>query len=143
MSHEPADEEADFAEIARERQMVIDELATSNAALQAACDERLALIESQNEQILRLQHEVDAVAAAPDLVAELSAANAQLLAVCEERAALIETQAAAIADLSAALAESSARYASREAEIERLHQTAAERLAVIEALDGALERLPH
>lgn len=137
---------ADLEAVAAERLRVIEELSAANRRLQDACNERLALIEEQNRSILDLQQDLQAAAAFPGIVKlqeenqaaldELAAANARLQAVCDERAALLESQAQSIAMLTNECNQ-------RDAEIARLHNTAVERLSVIEALNDALERLPE
>jgi mevalonate kinase len=137
---------ADLEAIASERLRVVEELSAANRRLQEACSERLALIEEQSRSILELQQDLQAAAAFPGLVKlqaenqamlnELGAANAKLQAVCDEREALLESQGQSIAMLTQECAQ-------RDLEIARLHNTAVERLTVIEALNDALERLPQ
>jgi chromosome segregation ATPase len=136
---------ADLEAVAGERLRVIEELSAANRRLQEACEERLALIEEQNQSILELQHDLQAAAAFPGIVKlqeenqaaldEMAALNARLQAICDERAAVLESQAQTIAMLGEECNQ-------RDAEIARLHETAVERLSVIEALNEALERLP-
>jgi hypothetical protein len=136
---------ADLEAVVADRQRIIEELSAANRRLQDACEERLALIVEQNRTIVELQQDLQAASAFPGIVksqeenqAKLDdqlAANAKLQAVCDERAALIEAQAQSIAMWTQECLQ-------RDGEIARLHATALERLAVIESLNAALERLP-
>jgi chromosome segregation ATPase len=137
---------ADLEAVVAERQRIIDELSASNRRLQDACEERLALIVKQQRTIAELQRDLQASSAFPGIVklqeenqAKLDdqlAANARLQTVADERAALIESQAQSLAMMAEECNQ-------RDEEIARLHATALERLAVIEALNAALERLPR
>ncbi len=97
---------------------LIEHLTSEVAILEAACAARLALIESNSKVQAERQKVID----------ELVESNARLLSICEERGQLLETQERTIAELAA--------------EIDTLRRTAEERLAVIDALNNAFERLP-
>jgi chromosome segregation ATPase len=137
---------ADLEATAGERLRVIEELSAANRRLQDACEERLALIEEQNRTILELQQDLQAAGSFHGVVElqaeyrasidELVAANEKLQALCDERAAAIETQSQQMAVLAQECRD-------RDGEIARLHDTAMQRLAVIESLNEALERLPQ